>query len=167
MLIHLEHVDIFRILSFCAVFSNPPVTRIRCSTREGRPGCGTAGPAPARWQGRGSVPPPLPSDKSPSSGSAASWSADPLRMSDCRLPSLPSPNCKGTPRGKWWGEETQGKSYISSVSIAGTQRKETFQETQPGSKLNSRDIILTSRCANSTTGRGESMYFWFWCEMSL
>lgn len=74
---------------------NPPVTRTRCSTRGGRPGCGRAGPGPGRWRGRGSAPPPPPSDRSLSSGSAAPWSVDLLHMSDCRHPSLQSPNCGG------------------------------------------------------------------------
>lgn len=69
------------------------MTRIQCSTPAGRPGCCTAGSARARWRGRGSAPPPLPSGRWPSWGSAAPWSADLLHTSGCRAPSLRLPSC--------------------------------------------------------------------------
>lgn len=98
--------------SFSNAITNPPVTRSQCSTQVGRPGCGRAGPGLEKWQGRGSVPPLLLSDMSPSSGSAVILSAGLLHMSDYRHPSLQSPSCGGKSKGKQWGRGTEWKCSI-------------------------------------------------------
>lgn len=100
------HHAVISILGF--LNATTPVTRIQCSTRAGRPGCGRVGPGQGRRRGRGSGPPPRPSGRSPSSGSAAPLSADLLRTSDCRIPSRLSPNCGGARGEEEWVSKLRG-----------------------------------------------------------
>lgn len=90
--------------------TSSPVTRTQCSIQGGRSGSGRAGPELGRWWGTGSVPPPPPADRSPSSGSAAAWSADPLHTSDYIDPSLQVPNCKET-------KETLGELAKDTMTV--------------------------------------------------